>query len=341
MDSDLLNRAQDVFLDLIAQWDCRILFNPSATTVTPSSDSTSSSQKSTECFEKGCIDLLDYVSASSPRQQFPFVNIVTAPDKTFPKFCNFQFPPHYKGIESRDSLVGDIIKAAQNCGVKLTVGRAREYRKNKILDGYSLSLCCCYYFLYRYKSKILSSGGSLYQDEIKHTWIRTNRKFENRGKLGKTLPRKTTTVLPRSKDKLCPFHIIIYLSYSDNRWYLSKNGSGRFHLNHPKIDPSIIKTSMRHLDDDNLKLTKDCNAINVKPSSTARLIHQRSGNLISSQQVKHQRNKDKDIKELKSKLGRCQSSAEKLIQLLSNSDHLSFFALIHDPNTSLFKDYST
>ena len=178
MDSDLLNRAQDVFLDLIAQWDCRLLFNPSATTVTPSSDSTSSSQKSTECFDKGCIDLLNYVSASSPRQQFPFVNIVTAPDKTFPKFCNFQFPPHYKGIESRDSLVGDIIKAAQNCGVKLTVGRAREYRKNKILDGYSLSLCCCYYFLYRYKSKISSAGGSLYQDDIKHTWIRTNRKFE-------------------------------------------------------------------------------------------------------------------------------------------------------------------
>jgi hypothetical protein len=48
---------------------------------------------------------------------------------------------------------------------------------------------------------------------------------EQRGPLGKMIPRKTTTTLPVVAQQRCPFRINIYHHKSDGYYYLSTNGN--------------------------------------------------------------------------------------------------------------------
>jgi hypothetical protein len=58
----------------------------------------------------------------------------------------------------------------------------------------------------------------------KSTLMKGNRNIEQRGPLGKTLPRKMTTTLHVGSQQCCPFHINIYYYKSYGHYYLSTNG---------------------------------------------------------------------------------------------------------------------
>jgi hypothetical protein len=59
----------------------------------------------------------------------------------------------------------------------------------------------------------------------KSTLMKGKRDIEQRGPLGKTIPRKTTTNLHVGPQQWCPFHINIYYYKSDGHYYLSTNGN--------------------------------------------------------------------------------------------------------------------
>ena len=112
----------------------------------------------------------------------------------------------------------------------------------------------------------------------------------------------------------------------------------RAHKNHPQIDPNLIKCSSLHLDEDSTQLANDCSHVHAKPSLTAKLIHQRTGRIITSQQVNSIRSKQKQLEDLTDTLDASQTSAEKLLECLNSAERISYMALFHDPTSSLLTD---
>jgi hypothetical protein len=69
------------------------------------------------------------------------------------------------------------------------------------------------------------SGNDVLAQGNKSTLMKGNMNIEQRGPLGKTLPRKITTALPVGYQQWSPFSINIYYYKSDGHYYLSTNGN--------------------------------------------------------------------------------------------------------------------
>ena len=150
-------------------------------------------------------------------------------------------------------------------------------------------------------------------------------------------------MLFRSKRQVTDFSFShnSFFCFLDEYWYLSKNSKnhdGSAHKNHPRVDPNLIKCSSLHLDEDSTQLANDCSHVHAKPSLTAKLIHQRTGRIITSQQVNSIRSKQKQLEDLTDTLDDSQTSAEKLLECLNSAERISYMALFHDPTSSLLTD---
>jgi hypothetical protein len=91
--------------------------------------------------------------------------------------------------------------------------------------GWSYSLGCVRSRLYQSRqtmSSFVKDGDNhVFAQGNKATLMKDNRNIEQRGPLGNTLPRKTTTTLPVVAQQWCPFRINIYYHKSDGYYYLS------------------------------------------------------------------------------------------------------------------------
>jgi hypothetical protein len=74
-------------------------------------------------------------------------------------------------------------------------------------------------------SFLKDGGNDVLAQGNKSTLIKGNMNIEQRGPLGKTPPRNTTTALPVVSQQWCPFRINIYYYKSDGYYYLSTNGN--------------------------------------------------------------------------------------------------------------------
>ena len=168
-------------------WDCRLMFNESPPTEDPK-----------------VIDLLDFLEPISLSVAFDRDCDVTS----YPSHCLYRFPPkRYKGLDAKQKLFRDVCTAANHSSYKLVSGDSK-----KRMFGKSFTLACSFHYTSRAKDPPLSSD-SLYKDNIKKQCIRTNRKIENRGPAGKSMPRKSNRSRPRDKSLICPFHIILFFLF--------------------------------------------------------------------------------------------------------------------------------
>jgi hypothetical protein len=97
------------------------------------------------------------------------------------------------------------------------------------ITGWTYSCGCVCSRLYQSRQTMRSffkdGGNDVPAQGSKLTLMKGNRNIEQRGPLGKTLPRKTTTTLPVGFQPWCLFCINIYYYKSDGNYYLSTNGN--------------------------------------------------------------------------------------------------------------------
>jgi hypothetical protein len=95
--------------------------------------------------------------------------------------------------------------------------------------GWTYSLGCARSRLYQsrqtMRSFVKDGDNHVFAQGNKATLMKGNRNIEQRGPLGNTLSRKTTTNLPVVAQQRCPFRINIYYHKSDGYYYLSTNGN--------------------------------------------------------------------------------------------------------------------
>jgi hypothetical protein len=125
----------------------------------------------------------------------------------------------------------------------------------------------------------------------KTTCMKGSRAKEYRGSLGKTLPRKTTTILPVDKKDRCPFSINIYYCATDGHHYLSSKGLVRnfldgvhcSHLHHEKL--SVLFRSGNDMDEHVVKMVKQFAMYNSSPTTAVRMLHTMGDRLYDRQMV--------------------------------------------------------
>jgi hypothetical protein len=113
----------------------------------------------------------------------------------------------------------------------------------------------------------------------KATLMEGNRNIEQRGPLGKTLPRKTTTTLPVVAQQRCPFRINIYYHKYDGYYYLSINGNvhnfqkGIICSHHHHERQAVVFSSRTDMDEHVEKMVKQFAMTNSSPSTCVRMLH--------------------------------------------------------------------
>jgi hypothetical protein len=93
--------------------------------------------------------------------------------------------------------------------------------------------------------------------------------------IGLKQSRKTQTVLPTCQEERCHFVFNVICRAVDGAWFLSKQGSGREHINHPQ-DLNLL-TSTLNMDDATRKLIHSCTRVSATPSTAMRLAHLMTG----------------------------------------------------------------
>jgi hypothetical protein len=126
-----------------------------------------------------------------------------------------RFPEFYSGEIMWDMLKSAIYNASEEQGYTL---RSIQGDKSTVLtksaksgipvSGWTYSLGFIRNRLYQIRQTMHSflkgGGNDLFAQGNKSTLMKGNRNIEKRGPLGKTLPRKTTTILPVVSQQRCP-----------------------------------------------------------------------------------------------------------------------------------------
>jgi hypothetical protein len=121
--------------------------------------------------------------------------------------------------------------------------------------------------------------------------MKGNRNIEQRGPLGKTLPRKMTTTLPVVAQQWCPFRINIYYHKSDRYYYLSTNGNVQnfqkglicSHYHHER--QTVVFSSRTDMDKHVEKMVKQFAMTDSSPSTCVRMLHRMDDHLYDVQTV--------------------------------------------------------
>jgi hypothetical protein len=209
---------------------------------------------------EGSHDILQYVKPNALAKDLELVMECTT--NGYLKQCMMRFPEVYSGEMMLDMLKSAIFKAYEEQGYML---RSIQGDKSKVLTksaksgtGWTYSRGCVRSRLYQSRQTMrwfLKDGGNdVLAQRNKSTLLKDNRNIEQRGPLGKMLPRKTTTTLPVVSQQWCPFHINIYYYKSDGYYYLSTNGNVQnFHKglicsHHPHERQTVMFSSHTDMD---------------------------------------------------------------------------------------------
>jgi hypothetical protein len=76
--------------------------------------------------------------------------------------------------------------------------------------------------------------GSNYMECMIASTVKQNRLIEMIGPVGLKQSRKTQTILPTCQEEICQFGFNVICRDADGACFLSKQGSGREHINHPQ-----------------------------------------------------------------------------------------------------------
>jgi hypothetical protein len=182
----------------------------------------------------------------------------------------------------------------------------------------------------------------MFEQGNKVTLMKENRKIEQRGPLGKTLSRKTTTTLPLDVEERCPFSINIYYYVKpDGYYYLSTNGNihnfdkGITCSHHHHERQTVVFSSRTNMDEHVEKMVKQFAMTNASPSTCVRMLHWMDDRLYDVQTIANIYNKAK--KGLLEEKGVDTSStrAQQLIDYLMTNPNTNSVIVIHDPSSSL------
>jgi hypothetical protein len=136
-----------------------------------------------------------------------------------------------------------------------------------------------------------SVGNKMFEQGNKVTLMKGNRKIEQRGPLGKTLSRKTTTTLPLDAEERCPFRINIYYFKPDGYYHLSINGNihnfdkGITCSHHHHERQTVVFSSRMDMDEHVEKMVKQFAMMNASPSTCVRMFHRMDDRLYDVQTV--------------------------------------------------------
>jgi hypothetical protein len=155
--------------------------------------------------------------------------------------------------------------------------------------GWTYSLGCVRSRLYQsrqtMRSFVKDGDNHVFALGNKATLMKGNRNIEQRGPLGKTLPRKTTTTLPVVAQQRCPFRINIYFHKSDGYYYLSTNGNvhnfqkGIICSHHHHERQAVFFSSRTDMDEHAEKMVKQFAMTNSSPSTCVRMLHRMDDHL--------------------------------------------------------------
>jgi hypothetical protein len=161
--------------------------------------------------------------------------------------------------------------------------------------GWTYSCGCVCSRLYQIRQTMCSfvkdGDNIVFAQGNKATLMKGNRNIEQRGPLGKTLPRKTTTTLPVVAQQWCPFRINIYYHKSDGYYYLSTNGNVQYFqkgliCSHQHHERQMVVFSIRNDMDEHVeKMVKQFAMKNSSPSTCVRMLHRMDDRLNDVQTI--------------------------------------------------------
>jgi hypothetical protein len=175
----------------------------------------------------------------------------------------------------------------------------------------------------------------------KATLMKGNMNIEQRGSLGKTLPRKTTTPLPVVEQKWCPFRINIYYHKSDGYYYLSTNGNvhnfqkGIICSHHHHERQTVVFSSRTDMDEHVEKMVKQFAMTNSSPSTCVRMLYRMDDRLYDVKTVANIFNKAKKILLEEKGVDTSSTKAQQLVDYLITNTETNAVIVIHDPSSAL------
>jgi hypothetical protein len=210
---------------------------------------------------------------------------------------------------------------------------------------WTYSLGCVRSRLYQSRQKMRSfvkdGDNHVFAQGNKANLMKGNMNIEQRGPLGKTLPRRTTTTLPVVAQQRCPFRTNIYYHKSDGYYYLSTNGNvqnfqkGIICSHHHHERHTVVFSSRTDMDEHVEKIVKQFAMTNSSPSTCIRMLHRMDDRLYDVQTVANIFNKAKKSLLEEKGVDTSSTKAQQLVDYLMNNPDTNSVTVIHDPSSAL------
>jgi hypothetical protein len=300
--------------------------------------------------QEGEHDILQYVKPNALAKDLQLMMECTR--NGFPKQCMMRFLEVYSGEMMWDMLKSSICKASEEQGYTL---RTIQCDKSTVstksatsgipVIGWTYSLGCVRSRLYQSRQTMRSfvkDGDNLvFELGNKATLMKVNRNIEQRGPLGKTLPRKTTTNLPVVAQQRCPFRINIYYHKSDGYYYMSTNGNvhnfqkGIICSHHYHERQTVVFSSRTDMDEHVEKMVKQFAMTNSSPSDCVRMLDRMDDRLYDVQTFANIFNKAKKSLLEEKGVDTSSTKAQQLVDFLMTNPDTNAVIVIHDPSSAL------
>jgi hypothetical protein len=263
-----------------------------------------------------------------------------------------RFPKVYSGEMMWDMLKSAICKASEEQGyTRRTIQCDKSTVSTKSVTsgipviGWTYSLGCVRSRLYQscqtMRSFVKDGDNLVFALGNKATLMKGNRNIEQRGPLGKTPPRKTTTTLPVVAQQRCPFRINIYYRKSDGYYYLSTNGNvhnfqqGIICSHHHHERKTVVFSSRTDMDEHVEKMVKQFAMTNSSPSTYVRMLHRMDDRMYDVQTVANIFNKAKKSLLEEKGVDTSSTKAQQLVDYLMTNPDTNAVIVIHDPSSAL------
>jgi hypothetical protein len=125
--------------------------------------------------------------------------------------------------------------------------------------------------------------------------------------------------------------LVLMSRYNYGAWFVSKSGSGREHINHPR-DLNVL-TSTTNMDDATRKCIQSCSRASATPIISMRLVHLVTGEKYSDKQMEHIFEQAKGVICGEDSIHPDKTTASNLLERLDVMPNHSYLALVHDPKS--------
>jgi hypothetical protein len=294
--------------------------------------------------------ILQYVKPNALAKDLQLVMECTT--NGYPKQCMMRFPEVYSGEMMWDMLKSAICKASEDHGYTLrtiqcdkSTVSTKSAASGIALIVWTYSLGCVRSRLYQsrqtMRSFVKDGDTHVSAQENKATLMKGNRNIEQRGPLGKMLPRKMTSTLPVVAQQRCPFRFNIYYHKSDGYYYLSTNGNvqnfqkGIICSHHHHERQTVVFSSRNDMDEHVEKMVKQFAMTNSSPSTCVQMLHRMDDRLYDVQTVATVFNKvNKSLLEEKG-VDMLSTKSQQLVDCLMTNPDTNAVIVIHDPSSAL------